>query len=77
MPELYWTLATLTPEQEKEIKEAEAALGEGVALLAFQRGIVSSSQLTEEQIDILDRLERKLGLAILAVNAKYVAPRPR
>lgn len=69
MPETIWTLAHLTPEQERALKEAEATLGGGV-LLAFQRGEVTPTQLTPSQLECLQGLEQKLGLTILAVQPK-------
>ncbi len=66
MPEI-WTLAPLTPEQERLIKEAEATLGAGV-LLAYRRGQVEPSHLTPSQLECLEGLEQKLGLTILAVE---------
>ncbi len=68
MPESVWTLAKLTPEQERLLKEAEATLGGGV-LLAFSRQQVLPSQLTPSQLECLEGLEKQLGLVILAVKA--------
>jgi hypothetical protein len=68
MDQAIWTLATLTPEQERLIKEAEATLGAGV-LLAFRQGQGTPTQLTPSQIACLQGLEQKLGLVILALQA--------
>ncbi len=68
MPESVWTLAKLTPEQERLLKEAEATLGGGV-LLAFSRQQVAPSHLTPSQLECLEGLEKQLGLVILAVKA--------
>ncbi len=67
MPEAVWTLAQLTPEQERVLKEAEATLGGGV-LLAFSKTQVTPSSLTPSQIECLEGLEKKLGLVVLAVQ---------
>ncbi len=72
MPEAIWTLASLTPEQERLLKEAEATLGGGI-LLAYRSGTVEVSQLTESQLECLQGLEQKLGLTILAVQPARAA----
>lgn len=69
MPEAVWTLTKLTPEQERLLKEAEAKLGAGV-ILAFTKDQVTPSQLTPGQLEALQQLERKLGLAIVAVKPR-------
>lgn len=69
MPESVWTLAKLTPEQERLIKEAEATLGDGV-ILAFSKDQVIPSQLTPSQLERLQQLERTLGIAIVAVKSR-------
>lgn len=70
MRQLFFTLASLTPEQEQALKELEARLGQEVALLAFRRGAVGMANLTNEQAAELEEVERKLGLTILAVEPK-------
>ncbi len=67
MTEGIWTLAQLTPEQERLLKEAEATLGGGV-LLAFARTRAVPSQLTPSQVECLAGLEKQLGLVVVAVQ---------
>ncbi len=67
MPEKVWTLAHLTPEQERLLKEAEATLGNNV-LLAFTPNQVQASDLNESQLECLKGLEDKLGVTVLAVR---------
>ncbi len=62
-----WTLASLTPEQEKMLQEAEASLGGGV-LLAFKGAETPPSQLTNTQLECLRGLEDRLGLVVVAVR---------
>ncbi len=62
-----WTLAKLTPEQERMLKEAEATLG-GNALLAFSKEQAAPSELTPKQLEALQQLERKLGMTVVAVR---------
>ena len=69
MSQSVWTLAKLTPEQERLLKEAESKLGDG-AILAFSRDQVTPSQLTPAQPESLQQLERKLGMAIVAVKSR-------
>ncbi len=69
MSQAVWTLAKLTPEQERMLKEAEAKLGDGV-ILAFSRNQVAPSQLTPAQLESLQQLERKLGMEIVAVKSR-------
>lgn len=67
MPEGIWTLAKLTPEQERLLKEAEATLGDGL-ILAFEKDGGVPSQLTPSQRECLHGLEQKLGLALVSVK---------
>ena len=67
MPETIWTFATLTPEQQQLVKDAEATLGDGV-ILAFAKNQVSPSDLTPSQLECLQGLEQKLGMSIVAVK---------
>ncbi|MBI4322057.1 MAG: hypothetical protein HY675_26495 [Chloroflexi bacterium] len=67
MPVSIWTLAKLSPEQERLVKEAEAALGGG-AILAYAKGEVNPSPLTPVQIQALRALEQKMGLVLVAVK---------
>lgn len=69
MDQAIWTLAKLTPEEERLLKEAEAALGAGV-LLAFKHDRASPSSLTPSQLECLHGLEQKLGLVIVAVQGR-------
>ncbi len=62
-----WTLAKLTPEQDRLLKETEATLGGGV-ILAFAKGQVAPSQLTPSQLQRLQELEQKLGMALVAIK---------
>ncbi len=62
-----WTLANLTPEQEKMLQEAEASLGGGV-LLAFKGAEAPPSPLTNTQLERLRGLEDRLGLVVVAVR---------
>jgi hypothetical protein len=62
-----WTLAHLTPEQERLVKEAETELG-GSLLLAYKIGDIVASPLDEHQVAYIQDLEEKLGLTILAVQ---------
>ncbi|WP_437855913.1 hypothetical protein [Sorangium sp. So ce363] len=68
MQQAIWTLASLTPEQERLLKEAEGALNSGV-LLAFERRDVTPTKLTPSQIECLMGLEQKLGLVIVALRS--------
>ncbi len=70
-----YALASLTREQERQLKDAEATLGGGI-LLAYstsggggglQSG-VAYSDLTASQVECLEGLEKQLGLVILAVH---------
>ncbi len=67
MPEPVYTLAHLTPEQERLLNEAEGTLG-GPVLLAYSKDQVEASQLTPNQLACVEGLEKKLGLVILAVQ---------
>jgi len=69
IPETIWTLARLTPEQERLLKEAEALLADGV-LLAFTKDQISGSELTPSQLECLQGLEQQLGIVIVAVKPK-------
>ena len=62
-----WTLASLTPEQEQMLKEAEASLGGGV-LLAFKGSEATPSRLDAPQLECLRGLEERLGLVVVAVR---------
>ena len=68
MPANVWTYGHLTQEQERLLKEAEAALG-GKLLLAYEPGQVQPTDLTQSQLDQLHELEQKLGMAVLAVQS--------
>lgn len=63
-----WTLASLTPEQERLLQEAEGTLNGGV-LLAFERRDVMPTELTPSQLERLTGLEQKLGLILVALRA--------
>jgi hypothetical protein len=63
-----WTIAKLTSEQEKELKEAEKTLGNGV-ILAFAESQVAASELTPSQLECLQGLEKKLGLVLVSVKS--------
>jgi hypothetical protein len=67
MQQATWTMAHLTPDQERSLKEAEANLGAGV-LLAFQKSDAVPTQLTPSQLECLHGLEERLGLVIVAVQ---------
>ena len=67
MAEPIWTLAHLTPEQERLLKQAEGILG-GPLLLAYRRDQIVVSQLTPSQLQYLQSVEQELGLTILAVQ---------
>jgi hypothetical protein len=67
MAEGVWVLAKLNPEQEKLLKEAEAKLGNGT-VLAFSQHQVTPSRLTPDQLEYLQQLEKRLGMAIVAVK---------
>jgi len=68
MPGQVWTLADLTPEQQRLVAEAEKDLGDGI-LLAFARGTVAPSDLTPDQLARLQALEKQLGLVLVAVRS--------
>ena len=72
MPETMWTLARLTPEQERLLKEGEATLGSGV-VLAYAKGEVTPSELTPSQMECLQGLEQKLGMTLVVVKPKEKA----
>ncbi|HEX2923385.1 MAG TPA: hypothetical protein VHS28_05085 [Chloroflexota bacterium] len=67
MAEQVWTLSHLTEEQERLLKEAESTLGSGV-LLAFSPEQVQPADLTQDQLECLQGLEQKLGMAVVAVR---------
>ncbi|XYH97355.1 hypothetical protein ACMHYB_57965 [Sorangium sp. So ce1128] len=67
MEQAIWTLANLSAEQERLLKEAEAALNGG-ALIAFERRDVTPTQLTPSQLECLVGLEQRLGLVIVALK---------
>jgi hypothetical protein len=67
MPQGIWTIAKLTPEQEKEVKEAEKTLGNGV-ILAFAESQAPASDLTPSQLECLQGLEKKLGVVLVSVK---------
>ena len=71
-----YAFASLTREQERQLRDAEATLGGGI-LLAYSEadgGVVSPpsgiaySDLTTSQVECLEGLERQLGLVVLAVR---------
>ncbi len=71
-----YALASLTREQERQLKDAEATLGGGI-LLAYGKGGggavqapagIAYSDLTASQVECLEGLEKQLGLVILAVR---------
>jgi hypothetical protein len=51
-----------------EIRDLEGELGH--TLLAFSRHPVDASELTDEQLDKVQRLEDRLGIALVAVQAE-------
>ncbi len=64
-----YTLAELTPEQERLLKEAEKTLGDCI-LLAYSDRQVGLADLSESQMECLRGLEEKTGLTILAVRPR-------
>ena len=68
MQQAIWTLASLTPEQERMLKEAEGTLNSGV-LLAFERREVIPTQLAPSQLECLVGLEQRLGVVIVALRS--------
>ncbi len=60
-----WTLANLTDEQLRQLKEAEQTLGP-FNLLAYQPVQVKPAQLSASQIECLQGLEKNLGVTIVA-----------
>ena len=66
-PQGIWTLAKLTPEQERMLKEAEKTFGDSV-LLAFSQQQVAPSKLDQSQLERLQGLEQKLGFILVAVE---------
>ncbi len=68
-----YTLAELTPEQERLLKEAEKTLGDCI-LLAYSDRQLSLADLTESQMECLQGLEEKTGLTILAVRPRQGPP---
>ena len=67
MQQAIWTVAKLSPEQERLLKEAEGTLNSGV-LLAFEQRGATPTELTTSQLECLTGLEQKLGLIIVAVR---------
>lgn len=67
MPAKIWTLSHLTPDEEKLLKEAEATMG-GKVLLAYEPDQVEAAPLDESQLECLQGLEQKLGMAVVAVE---------
>lgn len=67
MQQAVWTLAHLTPDQERSLKEAEGKLNGGV-LLAFAPQGAAAAQLTPSQLECLRGLEQQLGLIIVALQ---------
>jgi hypothetical protein len=64
-----WTLANLSPEQERLLKEAEGTLGDNI-LLAYAPNKVEPAPLNESQQECLEGLEKNTGLVVLAVRPK-------
>ncbi|MCL5256595.1 MAG: hypothetical protein M1319_02225 [Chloroflexi bacterium] len=67
MPKGVWTYAHLDPSQEQELKQAEQAVGDGV-LIAFSETPITTSDLTQEQLDKVHDAEKKLGVTLVAVR---------
>ncbi|MCL4371533.1 MAG: hypothetical protein M1380_11625 [Chloroflexi bacterium] len=67
MPAKIWTLSRLSDEDERLLKEAEATLG-GKVLLAYEPDQVAAARLNESQLECLQGLEQKLGMAVVAVE---------
>jgi hypothetical protein len=67
MPNGIWTLARLTAEQERELKVAEQAIGDGV-LLAYTESTMQPSGLDKDQMRRLDELQKKTGLVVISVK---------
>jgi hypothetical protein len=62
-----WSLAKLSPEQERHLKDLEGRIGNGV-LLAYARAEFTPARLNRAQLEELRKLEEELGLVILAVK---------
>ncbi len=69
MPAKIWTLSHLSSDQERLLKEAEATLG-GKVLLAYEPSQVEAAALDESQLECLQGLEQKLGMAVVAVEPR-------
>ena len=65
-------LIQLSEEQLAKLRAAEAALGENVVLLAYDRPL-EPAHLTPEQMDLLHNLEAELRCAYVVA---YRRPRP-
>ncbi len=65
MNDKIWKLANLSDQQLREIKAAEPTLG-SINLLAFQTVELAPAHLNESQIECLQGLEKKLGVALVA-----------
>jgi len=64
--------AALSEEQLAKLRAVEAALGDNVVLLAYDRPL-EPAHLTPEQMDLLCDLEAELGCAYVVA---YRRPRP-
>lgn len=68
MKDQVWVLAKLSDQQLEEVKEAERTLGSPLNILAFRQVDSKVAQLNGSQLDCLQGLEKKLGLALVAYN---------
>ena len=61
------SLSSLTEKDLQEINQLEAEIN--TPLLAFSCYDVKSAVLTDDALDKLENLEKKLGISLLAVNS--------
>jgi hypothetical protein len=65
---MLWGFSVLKDEQVKAINELEGKMG--ITLLAFSGLNISNAELTKEDLEEIQNLEKELGLSLVAVNVK-------
>jgi hypothetical protein len=65
---MLWGFSVLKDEQMKAITELEEKTG--VTLLAFSGINISNAELTNEDLEEIQKLEKELGLSLVAVKVE-------
>lgn len=65
---MLWAFSSLKDKQMKAIRELEERMG--VTLLAFSSIDIDYANLTEEELKLLLKAEKDLGLSLVAVNVE-------